>query len=141
MKLSNEELAQKLSKFYQKETLDKSFIQKTVPLIKERIKILADYYPLIKFLLKRPTEYEVNLQDQKEIFAKIVESLLSISNWNADTIGSTMMNLAKELGISNSKFFMNLRVAVSGKKITPPLNESMEILGKKECIERIKLVS
>jgi hypothetical protein len=33
---------------------------------------------------------------------------------------------------------MILRVAISGKKITPPLNESMVILGKQECIERIQ---
>ena len=48
-----------------------------------------------------------------------------------------MQNLAQQLGIKNSEFFMILRVAISGKKITPPLNESMELLGKEECLKRI----
>jgi len=33
---------------------------------------------------------------------------------------------------------MILRIAISGKKVTPPLNESMELLGKEECISRIE---
>jgi len=37
----------------------------------------------------------------------------------------------------NSEFFMLLRVAMTGKKISPPLNESMEILGKEEAVQRI----
>jgi len=33
-----------------------------------------------------------------------------------------------------------LRVAMTGKKISPPLNESMEILGKEECLRRLTLI-
>lgn len=141
MKLTDEELAQKLADFYKDKKLEKSFIKKTVPLIKERIKVLSDYYPLISFLLEKPTEYELDLSNEKEMFTAVTKSLSSISHWNAETIGANMVETAKELGISNSKFFMNLRVAISGRKITPPLNESMEILGKEESIARIQLVS
>ena len=39
------------------------------------------------------------------------------------------------------EFFMYLRVVITGKKISPPLNESMEILGKKECLERLAVIA
>lgn len=141
MKLTDEELAEKLLQFYADKKLDTAFVSKTVPLVKERIKTLSEYYPLISFFFEKPTTYEVDLAGSKEIIEKIVEKLKTITNWKAEVIGSEMMSLAKELGVPNSTFFMTLRVVISGKKITPPLNESMEILGKEECIKRLSLVS
>lgn len=138
MKLSNEELETKIFEFYKDKKLDNDFIRKTVPLIKERIRTLAEYYPLISFLLERPTEYEIDLVDSKEVIEQITNRLQTITEWTADAIGTEMVSLAKELGIANSKFFMMLRVAISGKKITPPLNESMALLGKDECVTRLK---
>jgi len=49
-----------------------------------------------------------------------------------------MQVVAKDLNISFSKFFMYVRVAITGKKVTPPLNESMEVLGKKESLQRLQ---
>jgi glutamyl-tRNA synthetase len=49
-----------------------------------------------------------------------------------------MQNLVKKLNIKAGDFFMILRIAITGKTISPPLNESMEILGKEECLRRIK---
>ena len=52
-----------------------------------------------------------------------------------------MLGLAQKEGMKNSQFFMVLRVAVSGKRITPPLNESMEILGKEETLKRLSIAN
>ena len=71
------------------------------------------------------------------MFAAVKEGLNKISDWKADKIGEAMVNSAKELNIKNSEFFMAMRVAITGKKISPPLNESMEILGKDACLERL----
>jgi len=140
MKLSDAELKEKLLHFYSDKKLDESFVEKTVPLIKERIKTLSDYAPLISFFLEKPSNYEVDLKDSKELIEQIANKLESISEWKAESIGSAMVELAKERNVSNSTFFMTLRVAISGKKVTPPLNESMELLGKKECISRLRLI-
>ena len=61
-------------------------------------------------------------------------------NWKVEYVGEVLQKLAKKEGMSNAKFFMLLRVAITGKKITPPLNESMEILGKHACLERLNNV-
>ena len=71
---------------------------------------------------------------------KVVHTLESISPWEASVIGEKLQDVATAEDVKFGTFFMMLRVALSGKKITPPLNESMQILGKEECITRIKHV-
>jgi len=118
---------------YPKET-----IHKTIPLIRERIKKLADYLPLCEFFFKRPESYEIDLSSHQSVFSKIHADLEKINDWKADKIGEAMGQTAKTMKMKNSEFFMLLRVAITGKKISPPLNESMEILGKEECVKRVK---
>ena len=67
----------------------------------------------------------------------IFDALQKLGEWKAELIGISMQEVAKKLGMKNSEFFMLLRVAMTGKKISPPLNESMEILGKEEAVQRI----
>ena len=115
-------------------------IEKTIPLIKERIKKLSDYLLLCEFFFKEPEKYEVDLSEKKEIFVNIKTALKSLTKWNAIKIGESMQKTSNTLGIKNSEFFMLLRVAVTGKKISPPLNESMEILGKEKVLDRLEAV-
>ncbi len=140
--MTDPELKEKIIQYYNRffnKQLDKDLVAKTVPLIKERIKKLSDYWFYCRFFWERPISYQLNLQPHQELLARIIEVLSTLSNWTADEIGSLMVNLAKKQGIVTGKFFMVLRVAITGQKITPPLNESMEILGKQECLERLQL--
>lgn len=116
---------------------NKDVVKKTIPLIQERIKKLSDYLPLCEFFFKKPESHEIDLSSKKELLKKIHDELFSIQEWKADAIGEKMQELAKKENIKTGEFFMVLRVAMTGKKISPPLNDSMEILGKEECIERI----
>ncbi len=118
--------------------LPEKIVKKTVPLIKERIKKLSDYLPLCEFFFKTPTKYEIDLSTRKSLLQKIHVELKRVKEWKADKIGEQMQDLAKKENIKTGEFFMILRVAITGKKISPPLNESMEILGKTESLERIK---
>jgi glutamyl-tRNA synthetase len=65
--------------------------------------------------------------------------LEKLTDWKAFQIGEALVNLAKKLEIKNSIFFADMRMVITGKKISPPLNESMEILGKDECLKRLTL--
>ncbi len=130
-------LKSQIYNFYNKK-YPEEIIRKTVPLIKERIKKLSDYLPLAEFFFQAPKGYELDLSGKKSFFEKVYQRLQRIKQWKAEIIGQSMQDLAKNLEIKNSQFFMDLRVAVKEKKITPPLNESMEILGKEECLQRIK---
>lgn len=134
MKIEN--LKNKIYEFYKKE-LSEKIIEKTIPLIQERIKKLSDYLPLCEFFFKRPESYELDLTKYKSLIQKMHDELVKLNDWKANIIGEKMQELAKRENVKNSEFFMVLRVAISGKKITPPLNDSMELLGKEECLKRL----
>lgn len=115
-----------------------SVVEKTISLVQERIKKLSDYLPLCEFFFEKPRKYEADLSGQTELLRKIHEELSDIKDWKADVIGDKMPHLAEKEGVKNREFFIALRVAVTGKKVSPPLNESMEILGREECLDRLK---
>jgi glutamyl-tRNA synthetase len=133
----NEKLKSKIYEFYDKK-YPENVIEKIVPLIKERIKKLSDYLPLCEFFFEKPKNYEVSFSDKKTLVSKIHDELEKINEWKADVIGNNMQKLAAREKVKSGDFFMSLRVVITGKKVSPPLNESMEILGKKECLDRIK---
>jgi glutamyl-tRNA synthetase len=136
-RMSDEDLKNRILK-YIGEKYPTDIVEKTIPLIKERVKKLSDYLPLCEFFFKTPEKYEIDLSEKEDLLKKIHDTLATVKEWKANMIGEAMQRLTKELGVKTGEFFMVLRVAVTGKKISPPLNESMEILGKDECLERIK---
>jgi glutamyl-tRNA synthetase len=136
--LKVESLKLKIINYIGKE-YDGGIVEKTVPLVRERLKKLSDYLPLCDFLFHAPKTYEVELEKYKESIVKIHGKIQAIDHFSAEQIGLSMADCAKELGMKNSEFFMILRVIMTGKKISPPLNESMEILGKEECLKRLAI--
>ncbi|MEK7495238.1 MAG: glutamate--tRNA ligase [Patescibacteria group bacterium] len=131
----------KVLEFYKEKNinLDEDLVGKTIPLIQDRIKKLSDYFPLCEFFFKAPKIYEIDLNDKKDFFKEVFETLNQVNDWKAIKIGEELANLAKKLNIKNSQFFMDMRMIITGKKISPPLNESMEILGKNACLDRLTL--
>jgi glutamyl-tRNA synthetase len=119
------------------EGYDVKLVSQSIPLVKERMKKFTDYLPLCEFLFKRPQSYELSLEKYADILKKVKAALVDISDFTAQTIGDRMAAVAKESGMKNSEFFQMLRVTITGKKISPPLNESMAILGKDECVARL----
>lgn len=137
--MDNSILAEKIQAFL-KNKYDPKLIEKTVPLIKERIKKLSDYLSLCRFFFEETKEFDIDLSLQKNLLKAIADSLGKLENWNAEKIGELMQSLAQKLKTKNSEFFMILRIAVTGKKISPPLNESMEILGRDKVLSRVKSI-
>jgi len=137
--MKNAELKIKIYEFLNKK-YSEELIEKTIPLVRERIKKLSDYMPLCEFFFKTPNTYEVDLSDKKDFFGNVSQELEKVSDWKVLVIGDSLVNLAKKLEIKNSQFFADIRMVITGKKISPPLNESMEILGKDECLKRLSII-
>lgn len=145
-KMSNEELTQRLQEFLVDHPA-KDKIASVVPLIKDRIKKLSDFVPLTQFLYES-VEYE------KEIFIKVLgksdldlkkvlESILSILEglkkpWDSKDFEQTFRKLGEDLNLSATQIFQLIRIAVSGQTVTPPLFESIKILGEEKTIDRVK---
>jgi len=141
-KMENGELKTKILEFYkthQKKDLDEKMVEQTVPLVKDRIKKLSEYVPMCQFFFEAPKKYEVDVKKHKVLVNKMHEVLVELKDWKADKIGEVLQALAEKEGVKNSEFFMIARVVFTGKKISPPLNESIELLGKKETLKRFKI--
>lgn len=139
-KALSSQLSAQIYEFYEKK-YPLETIEKTVPLIKDRIKKLSDYLPLCAFFFSKPDVYEMDLKNYKEMLGKVREALESLSEWKAAAIGDVLQETARKLDIKNSEFFGVLRVAITGKKISPPLNDSIELLGKTEADARLSGLS
>ena len=57
---------------------------------------------------------------------------------NVETAEPPLRALADELGLKAGQLFGILRVAVTGQKVSPPLFESMEIIGQEKVLERLR---
>ncbi len=112
-------------------------IEKTIPLVQERIKTLKEYDDYAQFFIEAPKEYEVDISKYSDLFEKTTAALSLLNSWSAQEIGEVMLKVAQELGLKNSEYFMAMRVVITGKKVSPPLNESMELLGKEEVLKRL----
>jgi len=136
-KISDEELTKRLQE-YLVDHPDKNKIAPIVPLIKERIKKLSDFIPLTHFIFSEP-EYDIEvfnklrIENTKDVIKKVQEKLESIkSPWDAKEFEETFRNLSSELNIPASNMFQLIRVVISGQLVTPPLFESMEIIGEEK---------
>ena len=141
-KTQNQELQKQIINYYHKyqnKILEENMIEKVIPLVKERMKKLSDFWFYCQFFFEEPN-VDISLIKDSSYIKDIYQTLEKIENWTAQNIGQSMQELAKKLGIKTGDFFMNLRIIITGKKISPPLNESMEILGKEKCLRRVKKV-
>ena len=134
-RLSDEELMSRLKPFLSRAIAD-DLLLKIIPLIKERISQLNQFNQLTQFFWMRPPT-----QDQTEQTREYLADTFSILgkvDWTKEAIETNLVNSANAKGWNRGDYFMALRLAVSGSKVTPPLTESMLIIGKEEILARLK---
>jgi len=144
-KKNDQELFELLKPFKPKGMGDE-LLEKTVPLVKERIVKLSDYSSLVDFLVSFPkVDRQLLIQkgggDEKLIkyqISNIKNQISKIKNWKAEVLEKTLRDLAAKNNWHVGSFFMALRIAITGKSVTPPLFESMELLGKEEVLKRLE---
>ena len=119
-------------------------VERVIPLVKERIKKLSDFIPLTDFLFEKP-EYEkeifekLKIPNLKEVLTKILEILEKMEKpWKAEDFEKTFRKLSIGKDLSATEVFQLIRVTISGQTVTPPLFESIKILGEEETINRVK---
>ena len=114
---------------------NKPTVIKIIPLIRERMKILSEFESLAGFFFGRPKEFERPLRVQP---LKVGQEALKTCDWNHDAMEKAIREASEKAGLKAKDVFMELRVAVTGKTVGPPLLESLEILGKEETMVRLE---
>lgn len=119
---------------------DEKIVEKTIPLVRERIHKFSEYKDMAGFFFEKPkVDKKLFGKNYKNHLKMAITELEKMKEWKASEIGEKLVSKVKKEGVNTSEFFMDLRIAVTGKKVTPPLNESMQILGKKETLKRIQI--
>jgi len=143
--LSDDELFERLLP-YLPEGMDKERARKVLPVLKDRLTRLGEFVELTGFFFGPVPEYPADLLIPKKGTLKDaataleqVKALLEglTQPWTHEEWESGMRAIADNLGLKAGDLFMILRVAVTGSKVSPPLYESMEILGREEVLSRV----
>ncbi len=123
------------------------YLLKIIPLIKERVEKFEDFIDATTFFFQGDLAYSASLFTQKGktfndismILTDITLKLDLCENWTHEHIHHLFHEYLTEKGLKPKDVFMPVRIAVTGSKETPPLFESIEVLGKDIVQRRLRL--
>jgi glutamyl-tRNA synthetase len=124
--------------------LDPEYTQRVLVLEQERLRTLGEAAHAVSYFYTEDWEYETPLiqkgmdaESTKNALLSTRELLNSLTPWESATIEERMRALMAELGLKPGQLFGAVRVAVSGRKATPPLFQMIEVLGRERTLARI----
>jgi len=142
-----EELADRMvSGGFIKRQIPKDLLLKILPLIRERMKTLADFEEKIGYFFDDVTVSFADFKKVKKMDAPKISVMLketadkieALKTLEKEKIEDLLRQLATEMEVKPGMLFMALRVALTGKSVSPPLLESMEIMGEDLVLTRIR---
>jgi glutamyl-tRNA synthetase len=146
--LSDDDLAARCLHFLSAAGLspDPSLLRQAMPLVKERMKTLADSVPLLRFLFSDdiapdPKAAGVIAKAPEGYLAGVADALGRLEPWEAEAITGELDRLASDAGLNRTKGFQPIRSAVTGSTVSPPLPESLELLGRERTVLRLRAVA
>lgn len=120
-------------------------VKSALPIIHERIATLAEVTPMLRFLFATKFEVEADSlpkiadEQSQAVLAKSLEVLTGLAAWNHESIEAALRAaLIEGMALKPRIAFGAVRIALTGSHISPPLFESMELLGADRCLSRIK---
>ncbi|HLO15248.1 MAG TPA: glutamate--tRNA ligase [Anaerolineales bacterium] len=146
--LATEELAQRIKPYLTESGLvvDEAKLLKVTPLIRERLITLDDCIAFASFFFKETVEPNpeellakgLDARQSAEVARKAHDILASLPDLSHQIAEPPMREFVEKSGLSANQVFGIVRVAVTGQKVSPPLFESMEIIGKEKVLERLR---
>ncbi len=121
-------------------------LRAAAPLIQERVSLLTDAVPMVDFLLVDEDRFSVDpdaaakqLQPESLPTLQAAQAALDgVDGWTAERLQDALRAaLVDGLGLKPRRAFGPVRVAVTGRVVSPPLFESMEILGRDRTLRRL----
>lgn len=145
--LSTQDLCKRVLPFFKSAgyTVDEKVVFEIIPIIQQRIATLDEAPAVAGFFFEEtvnpdPAELvgaKMTVKESAEVLRSAYEMLAKLPVINIDTTEIPLRVLADKLHLKAGQFFGILRVAVTGKTVSPPLLESMAIIGKDKVLERI----
>lgn len=126
--------------------VDEAKLAAIAPHIQERMKFLNETPDLIDFLFKEKIERDipamlgkdVDAAKAKEIINAAVAAISAVTDFTVPNVEAAVRTIPEKMGLKIGPVFVVIRIAATGKKITPPLFESLVALGKETTLQRLK---
>ena len=122
-----------------------ALVKLALPLIQERIIMLSEVPAMLKFLFVKNFAVEADsvakITDDasKQVLQRSLKELEPLAIWKHESIEAALRSsLIEEMGLKPRIAFGAVRIATTGSTISPPLFESMELLGKEASLARIR---
>ncbi len=125
--------------------IDETYLARIMPLIQERLKLLSEAAGLVDFFFDQAFNYDdksrktLESPESKAALKAALDRLESFDEWHEHTALEALLRpQADELGLKPGAFFGILRAAVTGRTVSPPLFETMQVLGRERSMARLR---
>ena len=126
---------------------DATLLELAMPLVAERINKLTEAVDMLGFLFVDEAEFAIDPADAEKLLDEAGRDIVQASydavsellEWSTAAIQEALQaTLVDELGLKPRVAFGPVRVAITGRRISPPLFESMELLGRERSLRRLQ---
>ncbi len=121
---------------------DAKMLELAMPLVAERMNKLTEAAPMLGFLFVDESDFtrtETIDEAGKEVVSAAYDALSGLESWATAEIEQALRTaLIEERGLKPRVAFGPVRIAISGRKVSPPLFESMELLGRERSLSRLR---
>lgn len=146
--LSDDDFVARVRPFFSEGSFERceSAFRQIAGLVKERIKLLPEVPEMVEFLYRDDIVPEYAAALKKGMTPEMAVTLITeaiavfeqLTEWSHDSLESSLRTLAETHKLKVGPAFTVFRIAVLGKAVTPPLFESMAVLGKERVLERLR---
>lgn len=124
-------------------SVDPDLLRRAMPLVNQRMKTLREAVDLLRFLFTDDVEpneraKELIAKAGSAYLAKAAAALEAVEPWTADAIQAALDALAAGAGLNRTKGWQPIRAAVTASNVSPPLPESIELLGRERAVARLR---
>lgn len=122
------------------------YLKKIVPLVKERVEKSEDFLEYADFFFRGeivcdPAHFlmgTLGVQGTSDALEELLERLEALVVFDSSNINAVINEFAQSKGLKQKEVLMPVRMMISGKKASPPLFETMAVLGKERCRTRLR---
>ena len=125
----------------------RDLIRRATPLVNERMQVLCEAEGMLGFLLVDDAGFTIDPEDAakvltadaKPVLEAAITALEDVDPWATEAIEAALRtSLIEDLGLKPKVAFGAVRVAATGRRVSPPLFESLELLGQDSSLARLR---
>ncbi len=140
--LSDEDIADRMTQW----AFNRDNLMKVIPLLKERVDVFSQFAPQATLFVDGMPELteasfehkKLSIDEVRRILQFVAWELDNLRDWNREAINTLMVDLAGKMDLKIRDLLAPVFIAIAGKPVSPPLFDSMALLGPDMCRARVR---